>query len=33
MCFHKYNGEYQVKNSFQYSECDALKIIRKAMEE
>ena len=33
MCFHKYDGEYQVKNSFQYNECDVLKMIRKAMEE
>lgn len=33
MCFHKHDGKYQIKNSFQYNECDVLKIIRKAMEE
>lgn len=32
MCFHKYDGEYQVKITFQYNECDTLKTIRKAME-
>lgn len=33
MCFHKYDGEHQVKNTFQYNECNELKLIRKAMEE
>ena len=33
MCFHKYDGEYQVKNTFQYNECNELKFLRKAMEE
>ena len=33
MCFHKHDVEGQVKNSFQYNECNELKLIRKAMEE
>lgn len=33
MCFHKYDGRGQVKNTFQYNECNELKLIRKAMEE
>ena len=33
MCFHKYDGEYQVKNTFQYNECNELKFLQKAMEE
>lgn len=33
MCFHKYDGEYQVKNTFQYNECNELKMIRKIAEE
>ena len=32
MCFHKYDGEYQVKNTFQYNECNELKLLRYAME-
>ena len=33
MCFHKYEGEHQIKNSFQYNECNELQLLRKAMEE
>lgn len=33
MCFHKHDVEGQVKNSFQYNECNELKLMRKAMEE
>ena len=33
MCFHKYDGEGQVKNHFRYNECNELKLIRKSMEE
>ena len=33
MCFHKHDGKAQVKNSFQYNECNELKLIRKTMEE
>lgn len=33
MCFHKYDGKGQIKNDFQYNECNELKFIRKAMEE
>jgi hypothetical protein len=33
MCFHKHDGKGQVKNNFQYNECNELKLIRKAMEE
>ena len=33
MCFHKHDGKGQVKNDFQYNECNELKLIRKAMEE
>ena len=32
MCFHKYDGEHQIKNSFQYNECNELQLLRKAME-
>lgn len=33
MCFHKHDNKGQVKNDFQYNECNELKLIRKAMEE
>ena len=33
MCFHKHDGKGQVKNDFQYNECNELKLIRKTMEE
>ena len=33
MCFHKHDAEGQVKNSFQYNECNELKLMRKAMKE
>lgn len=33
MCFHKHDDKSQVKNDFQYNECNELKLIRKAMEE
>lgn len=33
MCFHKYDGEYQIKSTFKYNECNELRLIRKAMEE
>ena len=33
MCFHKHDGKGQVKNGFQYNECNELKLIRKSMEE
>lgn len=33
MCFHKHDGKGQVKNTFQYNECNELKLMRKAMEE
>lgn len=33
MCFHKHDGKGQVKNDFQYNECNELKLIRNAMEE
>lgn len=33
ICFHKHDGKGQVKNDFQYNECNELKLIRKAMEE
>ncbi|MBQ3023611.1 MAG: hypothetical protein IJD91_09935 [Clostridia bacterium] len=33
MCFHKHDVEGQVKNFFQYKECNELKLIRKTMEE
>ena len=33
MCFHKHDGNGQVKNTFQYNECNELKLIRKSMEE
>ena len=33
MCFHKYDGKQQIKNSFQYNECHELKLLRKVMEE
>lgn len=32
MCFHKYDGENQIKNSFQYNECNELQLLRKEME-
>lgn len=28
MCFHKYDNENQIKKTFQYNECNELKIIR-----
>lgn len=31
MCFHKYDGKYQIKESFKYNECHTLKLMRKAM--
>lgn len=33
MCFHKYDGKYQIKKSFQYNECNELQLLRKVMEE
>ena len=33
MCYHKHDGQQQVKNSFKYNECNELKLIRNAMEE
>ena len=32
MCFHKYDGKHQIKNSFQYKECNELQLLRKTME-
>lgn len=33
MCFHKYDSEHQIKNSFQYNECNNLQLLQKSMEE
>ena len=33
MCFHKYDSKHQIKNSFQYNECNELQLLRKVMEE
>ena len=33
MCYHKHDGQQQVKNSFKYNECNELKLIRKEVEE
>ena len=33
MCYHKYDHRAQVKNNFKYCECEALKMLRKDMEE
>lgn len=32
MCFHKYDGKYQVKNTFKYNECYELKMLRSSIE-
>ena len=31
MCFHKHDGQGQVKNTFKYNECDELKLLINAM--
>lgn len=33
MCFHKHDGQSQVKNTFKYNECNALQILIKAMKD
>ena len=33
MCFHKHDGDYQVKSTFKYNECNALKVLIKDMSE
>ncbi len=30
-CFHKHDGEGQVKNTFQYNECNELKLLINAI--
>lgn len=31
MCFHKHDGQSQVKNTFKYNECNELQILINAM--
>lgn len=33
MCYYKHDHLQQIKNTFRYNECNALKIIRKEIEE
>ena len=33
MCFYKYDEKHQIKSSFQYNECNNLKVMRRIMEE
>ena len=33
MCFHKHDGQGQVKNTFKYNECNELQILINAMKD
>ena len=33
MCFHKHDGEGQIKNDFKYNECYALMMLRNEMKQ
>lgn len=33
MCFHKHDGQGQIKNLFHYNECNELKLLIKAMQD